>query len=386
MSLVAILPFRAAGYVWLALNLVALLATLRLLGRHLVGLPPQDWAVTQLLPALLLAPYWLWEFRLNQIDVLTLLLVVGSFVCWERGRGMVAGFWLGLAVLLKLTPGLLVLWFVLKRETRTVAVAVLTVVLAGPVSDMIAFGPREAIGNYREWANKAVLTGSHRGLILAEREVDWRNQGFGAVLSRWLHPTNYNTHFDNDPQIQAEYVGYEPRWLNVATLPLHTVANITLGVVGATLAGLIWLARRPACRLTLWQLRFEWALFMLAILWMMPVMRRYHMIAALPAIALLGAGLHYSQFRGGWAKLTLVCISLALALEFTLLSIPLEATGTVLASVAILALPLVVMLLRLQRRPTELSNPVFAPAHPARRSRLGDLGAASVQRAVVAHV
>lgn len=381
MTLFALMPFQTAGCLWLVLNLIAMLVTIRLVGRHLSGLPPQDWPVTQLVPFLLLAAYWKWEFRLNQINNLTLLLLVGSFVCWQRGRNVLSGFWLGLAVLFKLTPGLLVLWFALKRQYRTVAAAVLTVALAGPVADLVALGPSLTADSYRTWVRNAVTGGSQRGLILTQREMDWRNQSLAAVCSRWLHPTNYSTHFDNDPRIRTRYAGDQPRTFNVVTLPLPMVAHLVTAIAGLTLLGLIWLARRPAGELTLWQLRFEWALFLLAMLWLMPVMRRYHMIWALPAISLLGAGVHYAGFRGRWSVLALVCCGLTLAAQFTLLVRPLEAAGSILGSVAVLGLPLVVMLLRLGRNPAALPSPFHAAPHPARARAPDGAGVPAVEPA-----
>ncbi len=361
MTLVALLPFRPAGYVWLGLNLLALLVTLRLLGRHLTGLPPKDWPVTQLLPLIILAAYWRWEFRLNQIDNFTLLLIVLFFVTWQQGRRVASGFSLGLAVLLKLTPALLVLWLLLKRQYRTVGVTVLTVLLAGPLADMAALGPEYAIGAYRQWVERCVAHGSHRGLILAQSEMDWRNQGLGAVTSRWLHETNYNTHFDNDPRHQAEHGTHEVRTLNVVNLPLNVVAYLATGVALLSLAGLIWLCRRPAALLTVWQVRFEWTLFMLAMLWLMPVMRLYHMVWALPAISILGAGVHYAGMKRGWSMLALVCLGLALVAQLSLFSIDMSARGTVLGTVVVLAVPIVVMLLSLRRSPRALPPPYHVP-------------------------
>lgn len=360
MTLFAWAPQRPAGYAWLTLNTLALLATIRLIGRHLTGLPPRDWPVTQVLPLVLLLAYWQWEFRLNQINNFTLLLMVGGFVCWEQGRRGVAGFWLGLAVLLKLTPGLLVLWFALKRQYRTAAVAIVTVVLAGPVADVAALGPQRAAEAYREWYRNAVTHGSHAALVRGQREMDWRNQGLGAVLARWLHPTNYNTHFDNDPQVQARFDEYETKTMNVATLPLPAVAGLATAVAMASLAGLVWLLRRPARVLTPWQLRFEWALCLLAMLWLMPVMRRYHMIWALPALSLLGAGAHYVGLRRAWSWLALVCVLAAAGGQLALLYRPAEAGGSILATVAVLALPIILLLRRLGRNPAAMRAPVVS--------------------------
>jgi hypothetical protein len=341
MTLFATLPFQTAGCVWLGLNLLAMLATLRLIGRHLLDLPPQDWPVTQLVPFLLLLFYWRWEFSLNQIDTLTLLLMVGSFVYWQRGRRVLGGFWLGLAILTKLTPGLLILWFALKRDFRTVGAAILTVGLAGPVADVVALGPEQTLASYRTWVHKAVATGSQRGLILSQSETDWRNQGLGVVLCRWLHPTSYSTHFDNDPRLRTQE---EPRTLNIADWSLPAVARLATAIAIGTLAGLIWLARRPAGSLSVWQLRLEWALWMLAMLWLMPVMRRYHMIWALPAIALLAAGIHHSGRAAPWSRLALAALGLAAVAQLGMLWRPIEAGGVILASVAVLAVPLVARL------------------------------------------
>ncbi len=364
MALLAWLPFKTAGYVWLGLNLVALVALVRLIGRYMSGLPPEDWPVTQLVPLMLLAAYWSWEFRLNQINTLTLLLMVGSFVCWQRGARSAAGLWIGLAVLLKITPGLLVVWYALKRQYRTTAVAFATVLLAGPVSDAIVFGPETAWQAYRGWQRRAVHTGSHAGLIRTEREMDWRNQGMGAVLARWLHDTDYSTHFDNDPRIQTKYAAEQPQTLNVANWSLSGVATLATGISLGSLLVLILLARRPAARMPVWSLRFEFVLFMLAMLWLMPVMRRYHMIWALPAVSLLGAGLHYMGWRGLWSWLTLGCLLAVLGGQVGLLWRPLEAAGVVLVSVLVLMIPVITLLRKLARDPAALPPPALGDEIP----------------------
>ena len=367
MTLFAWLPLPQAGGIWLLLNLTALIATLRLVGRHFSGLPPRDWPATQLLPFLFLIVFWHWEFRLNQINNFTLLLLLGAFVCWRQGRPTTAGLWLGLAVLLKVTPLLLVLWFALKRQFRVVAVAAVTFLAAGPLADTIAFSPSRTVEMYRAWGRRAVVEGSHRGLILGARETDWRNQSLSAVAMRWLYPANWNTHFDNDPRIT-------PRWpertLNIVHLPRPVIAALVTGIVVLSAAGLVFLARRPAHALTLWQLRLEFALFILAMLWFMPVMRRYHLIWCLPALSVLAGCIHYSGFRGWWARLALAAFLGILISQLLLLTRVLgaenfvEAGGVFLAAVALLAAPLIAQLLILSRRPAALPPDKFALQRP----------------------
>lgn len=366
LTLLTWLPHEAAGAVWLTLNAVAILSVLRMLGRELTGLPPTDWPVTQFAPFLLLAAAWAWELRLNQINTLTLLCLVGSFVCWARGNAFAAGFWLGWAILLKVTPGLVAVWFLLKRQTRVVAVAAGTVLLAGPVADAITLGPVTAHDAYVGWFERAVAGSSHGALVRAQREMDWRNQGLGAVASRWLHPTSYTTRFDNDPRLHGRYESDEARTLNIVHWELDTVARLVLLTHMATLGGLLWLLRKPARSLPVWRLRLEWALVVLAMLWFMPIMRRYHLVWALPALSLLAAALHYHRFRGAWTWLCFAALTAFLAIQLLLWPKPdtftrwPEAAGVVLLSVLILATPLLVLLVRLQQRPDALPPPHFS--------------------------
>jgi hypothetical protein len=331
-------PVFPSGAVWAIFNIVLLVATMRMLGREVSGFPPKDWPVTQFIPLILLGLYWTWEFTLNQLDTLTLCLLTASFVLWQRGRVHVAGFWLGLAALLKITPGLLVVWFILKRQWRTVGVALLTIALAGPIADMFIFGPGYARDLYQGWAYRAIAKGSHRGLIMHQLETDWRNQGWGAVASRWLHHTNWNTHFDNDPRAP----GPAPeRFMNVADLPREQVVMIVMAIMGASLLGLLYLARRPAAQMTTWQLRFEWALFMLAMLWFMPVMRRYHMIWALPMVTMIGLGIHWRGPRSAWSWAALLAVLAMPAGQLSLLLQEehghiIEAAGIHLATIGLL--------------------------------------------------
>lgn len=346
MTLFGWLPPRKAGHVWQALNVVALFALFRLLGRRFSGLPPEDWTVTQVAPLLCVYAYLQWEMQLNQIDILTLLLLVGSFLAWERGQQALGGFWLGLAVLLKLTPGLLMLWFLLKRQWRTASVAVLTVALAGPVSDVVALGPQLATEAYRDWFERAVTRGSQGGLIRNDLELDWRNQATGAVLTRWLSPVSYTTKLDNDPREAASYNDATVATFNIADVSPETLARLATGLTLASLLVLVWIGRRPADQLGPWRLRLEWALFVLAMLWMMPVMRRYHVIWALPALTLLGGAIHHIGLRSAWSRVVLACAAVMALAQVTLFIRALEARGTVLFSILLLSVPLIWLLLR----------------------------------------
>lgn len=382
MTLLTWMPYKVAGYTWLALNLGAMFATLWLIGRYLLGMPGRNWPVTLLLPFVLLLVFWYWEFRLNQVNNFTLLMLVGSFVAWQRGRPVLAGGMLGWAVLLKVTPLLIVVWFGLKRQYRTLAAALAFVALAGPVSDVIVFGPERAKDIYLGWAHAAVVEGSHRGLILSQKEMDWRNQAIGAVLCRWLHPTSYAMRFDNEPRAPRENATLTH---NVAELPLPTVAAITMAVAAASGLGLLWLARRPAWALTVWQLRLEWGLFLLAMLWFMPVLRLYHMIWAFPALALVLAAMWHLRDGRVWRRLALGCIALVLAGQAVLPWRLYKSMGATTAAVPLLAVPVVTLLVRLGRRPEALPPDRYATGNPLRRALATPPDSSAVAGPVVAH-
>ena len=75
---------------------------------------------------------------LGQTDGVILLLLVISFSGYRRGRDVIAGAALGLAAMIKISPGLLVLYFLLKREKRVFASAVAAMLLLGGVSLLAA--------------------------------------------------------------------------------------------------------------------------------------------------------------------------------------------------------------------------------------------------------
>lgn len=367
MTLLAWLPLSSAGVVWLLLNLAAFVTTLYLLGRFVSGLPPQDWLVVLTGPVLLTTQFWHWEFRLNQIDNLTLLLMVAALVLWQRGRPAAAGFWAGLAALLKITPGLLIVWFALKRQTGVVRAAVLTLVLAGPVSDVVVFGPAGAAEVYAGWFSRAVARSSHAGLIANQIEMDWRNQSLAAVACRWLHETSYSLRFDNDPRIRARK---PPAYVNVANLPLPAISALVGVVLAGGLVGLLWVLRRPAGELSVWQLRIEWALVLAAMLACMPVLRRYHFIWLVPALVLVQSALFYLWSATWWRRIGVAALVVVATAQLTTLTRLLktelaEGAGVFLLMLAATIAALLALHSRLASSPDLLPADAFAAAGPA---------------------
>ncbi|MGB3905270.1 MAG: glycosyltransferase family 87 protein [Anaerolineae bacterium] len=131
---------QTAIRLFLSLNVLLLIASLAL-----VFVTNRDY--------LLRYPYWLISLALvlnldpvldsvllGQLDLLILFLIVAAYWGYRSGREVVAGASLGLAAMIKISPGLLILYFLFKRRFRVVASAFATVALIGSLSLLVA-GP-----------------------------------------------------------------------------------------------------------------------------------------------------------------------------------------------------------------------------------------------------
>jgi len=283
-DLFAWMPHGVAGVVWALLNAGMLVVVLRWCGRHFSDAPPEHGLSSQFVPFILTFPYWVYQFQLSQLTTLVLFLCVGSLLLWESNRRVLAGCALGLAILVKSTPVVLLGWFLLKRQWRTSAAVVATIIIVGPVSDVATFGPGKTLGYYVDWYDSAVVGGSHRHFMVTKTEVDHRNQGSGVTLARLLHPVDGRRHLWNDPR--STYWG-PSIFVNIANVPLSTVARLHMVLLAGVGLLLLYALRRPAAALNRSQLRMEWALAMLAMVWFMPVLRLYHYAWVYPLLAML---------------------------------------------------------------------------------------------------
>lgn len=106
-----LLPARAAGLLWTGLVLVALGATLAVLG-------VRDWRLYGLV--------LLWPAALSAIQTASLTLILGLLgaLVWRyRDRTVAAGVFLGLAIALKLFPWPLVVWLLATQRYASAAIA-----------------------------------------------------------------------------------------------------------------------------------------------------------------------------------------------------------------------------------------------------------------------
>lgn len=187
------LDYGTAFLLWNWLSIAALTLSGVLIMRE-TGIRFSGWA---LLPALALAfgnPL-LQHLCCGQLGALLLLLITGAWVADRRGHGAAAGALLAVATAIKLFPGFMFLYFVLKGKWRTVFVGAATFVALTALTAAV-LGPHAfveyvtqsmpEVSKYRgTWAN-ASLVGFWQRLLSADSD-----RAVPLVRSAWLPGVAY---------------------------------------------------------------------------------------------------------------------------------------------------------------------------------------------------
>jgi hypothetical protein len=219
--------------------------------------------------------------RFNQVSFFTLALVLAGVTALERGRPVAAGVWLGLATVLKLLPGVFIIWLVLKRQWSALTALLASALVAALLPCLFVFGPGDTAQYHRQWWDYNLQAAAARGIAdprLRSHFTDHRNQSIAAVVGRmcWAeHPRG---------------VPFQPWKLDE---PL--CRRVSQGLMVLLAVVLIVLTRRPVPSLhsqsasnpQLRRFRMEAAVYLLAVLVFSPLLRTYYLVWALPALVLL---------------------------------------------------------------------------------------------------
>lgn len=174
---ILLLPFIPLGYekarvVFLLLNNLLLFSSVALIVQasrnHLLSLPHCLFA---LLLVFGLEPIYT-SLELGQEDSVILFLIVVSYWAYKSGRKLIVGPCLALAAMIKLIPGVLIIYFLWKKEYSVFISALVTVLLAGALSVVLA--GRDAV----------VLFGTSFLPALLKGSAFCQNQSFNGFFSR----------------------------------------------------------------------------------------------------------------------------------------------------------------------------------------------------------
>ena len=179
----------------------------------------------------------------GNINIFILFLVTGCLYSFARGRDLLAGALLALAIACKVTPALFVIYFLWKRSFRVLAGTAIGLALFFFVIPSLFFAIQEGslsggwnrnLDSLVSWFNGMIVPYLVHGVVTPEKE----NQSLPGVLTRLL------TH---SPSFSAWIDGiYVPlSFHNIADLDPKIIKRVVQGCQGLFLLAMVWLCRTP---------------------------------------------------------------------------------------------------------------------------------------------
>lgn len=217
---ISLLPLPVAVSAFVAVSLIAFAWTAHELDRRLLGRSPEAAGRLGLTPGvvalLLMLPYIHTCAVLGALGLLLNALIVLAWLHGERGREGIAGALLGLATLVKLLPGVLIVMFAIRRRGRVVSAAAITLVAGGVGLPAAAIGWQETVRQHAAFYERAVVGHSAMSTILADKPIkaNFSNNALPIVLRRLLSPVNAGK--DDQPEL----------YVNIADLPRPAIAAL----------------------------------------------------------------------------------------------------------------------------------------------------------------
>jgi hypothetical protein len=239
-SLLVLAPFTAlsrpaAQFVWVCLKLPLACSVLALS----VGIVSRSGArLTASAMGLIVACWWLpvvLDMQEGQTNLLVLLpLVAGLYVVQQEtsASDALAGFLIGLAMAVKVTPVMFAVYFLWKRRWAVAVSALVSVALWSLVVPALAFGWDQNLQWLEQWLRIMIVP-----YLTAGKVVYAMSQSFGSFALRLLSAVPAFVTDRNDL--------VEGHYMNAFALSQGVVYQIVRGVmVTVALAGLVWTRHR----------------------------------------------------------------------------------------------------------------------------------------------
>jgi alpha-1,2-mannosyltransferase len=249
------LPDLAGALVWFYLKVALTLLSLRWVFQMVEepGRPFPEWA--KALTLLLSLRPIIGDLSHGNVNLFILFLVVAALFAYSRGRDVVAGLVLALAIVCRLTPALFLPYFLYKRSWKTLAGCALGLVLFVFVLPAGLLGQEENNKMLHSWIDMWIKPYLVAGTITSEHN----NQSLPGLLFRLTtHSPSFSTYID-DRYTPTEY---------------HNVIDVDPAVVRWGLKGCLvafaglmaWACRTPAQPRRNWRLAAEFSLIALGTL------------------------------------------------------------------------------------------------------------------------
>jgi hypothetical protein len=283
------LPFADAFALWNVFSLVFLAASIGLIVRQL-ALPFSLWDVLPAITLLLLCyPFW-HQMVHGQLNLLLLLLLTGAWAADRKGHPHGAGTLVGLATAIKLFPGFIFVYFLLRREWEAARTGLLALV-GITVLTALVLGPDAYRGYFLEVLPRT-----------SQRRSEWSNLSLSGIWCKLFESSNFGGPMEIQPLVQS---------------PL--LALLGMGITLLAVTAILTLRARRLRPAQDWDLLY--ALTMIGMLLVSPITWDYYLLLLILPVAMLWQRLP----RGGIGRevavllLAVLCIQALMVVEHGLI-------------------------------------------------------------------
>lgn len=215
----------------------------------------------------------------GNVNLFILFLVVGALYAFARGRDVLAGLALGLAIACKVTPALFVPYFLWKRAWKLSFASLLGVGLFSWVLPGLFLGWHNNNRNLVTWYHTMVQPFATQGEVTY---CDHKNQSLPGLAHRLLtrSPSFARFDFEKDAYVAVAYH-------NVVDWSPEAVRWLLLGAMGLFASLGMWVCRAPISAPTDWRLLGEFSLVFLGMLLFSERTWKHHCVTLLVPFAVL---------------------------------------------------------------------------------------------------
>lgn len=243
----------------------------------------------------------------GNVNLVVLSLVVASVLCFRAKADELAGLFLAWGIACKLTPALLLVYFIYKRSTNVVVWTFLGLLLWLVVVPGLFLGQQRNLSLLSTWGERMVMPFLRDGVV----ETEQINQSVPALVHRLTTPSLAIKPDDGRPPIS----------INIVSLTTSQARLLTMASVAVLLGWLAWACRAPIERRDDPRWRHEIALTLLMTLLVSERTWKHHYTLAVPSLVLLtisaSQALRREKGKGlGWWLSALLGLS-ALAMSTT---------------------------------------------------------------------
>lgn len=256
------LPFLLGATIWFLAGVVMLFLSSQAIARIGWTLfkgkgtdPPMEWWVA---PLLMTTVVIMSNLATSQINIFIFSLVVLGLDHFIRRKDHLAGFLIGVAAAIKITPALFVVYFAYKGSWKTVLWAIIGGFICWCVVLPIILGADYYLEVMSSWIGMLQSYAVEGTSVDGLAGYKHTNQSLEAVFYRYFTHTPANGGFDN-------------LYVNLVSIP-HETADIMVKIFKLALLGMLaFLCRTPIAHRSDFRLMFEFSLVIIATLYISPI-------------------------------------------------------------------------------------------------------------------